>query len=80
MDPAITSLCLNLTATGLAAGSSVAVGSVRDVFRRKKHDDELEDVATVFAESLEDAIEAEDARQDTNELTGANRRLGSRPG
>ncbi|MBB6645735.1 tetratricopeptide repeat protein [Halobellus ruber] len=71
MDPAVTSLCLNLTATGVAAGTGVTVSGVRDIFRRKKYDENLEDVATVFAESLEDAIKAKDARLDTNELAGA---------
>ncbi|MFC6863086.1 tetratricopeptide repeat protein [Halomicroarcula sp. GCM10025817] len=71
MDPAVTSLCLNLTATGIAAGTSVAAGSVQDIVRRKKYHDDLKHLATVFAESLEDAIEAEDIRRDTNELAGA---------
>ena len=52
MDPAVTSLCLNLTATGLAAGSGVAVSNIRNIFRRKKYGEELEHVTTVFAESL----------------------------
>jgi tetratricopeptide (TPR) repeat protein len=71
MDPAVTSLCLNLTATGIVAGTGAAVGDVNDILRRKKYDDDLEHVSTVFAESLKDAIEAEEARVDTNELTGA---------
>lgn len=71
MDPAITSLSLNLTATGIAAGTGVAVGGVRDTIRRNMYDEDLEHVATVFADALKETIEAENARRDTNELAGA---------
>ncbi len=40
MDPAVTSLRLNLTATGTAAGTGVAAGGVHDIFRCNKYDDD----------------------------------------
>mgnify|MGYP000259458539 CR=1 FL=1 len=70
MDPLTTSLGINLLATGIAAGADVTAGKVRDVLRRRQYDDDLEHVASVFAEELQTAIEAEHDRRDTNELAG----------
>jgi tetratricopeptide (TPR) repeat protein len=70
MDAAATSLCINLTAAGVAAGARVSADRVRDIFRQKKYDEDLEHVATVFAEELKHALENQDALRDTNELAG----------
>lgn len=71
MNSVTHSLCVNLTATGIAAGTGVTATNVREIFQRKKYDPDFDRVATIFADDLERALEAENARCETNEITGA---------
>ena len=66
----LASLTVNLLATGIAAGTSVAVGEVRDRFRERRVSEDLDDVATEFQVAFREAIDETDAERDTGELAG----------
>jgi len=66
----VVSLVTSLAATGITATTAVSATKARDILRRRRYSEEIEDVATEFMQALESAIEAENERRDTKELAG----------
>lgn len=63
------SLGLGLVTTGVTTGTTIAASEARTLLRQREISEELEVVATEFQRAFKRAIEDEDARRDTGELT-----------
>jgi tetratricopeptide (TPR) repeat protein len=70
VESEVVSLVTNLTAAGVTASATGSVTKAQEILRRRRYSDEIEDVATVFLEELETAIERENAQRSSRALEG----------
>lgn len=68
VEDQVVSLVTNLAAAGVTTSTGVSVRKSREILRRRRYSQDLNDVATTFMEALERGIEAENDRRDTKEL------------
>jgi tetratricopeptide (TPR) repeat protein len=70
VESEVVSLVTNLTAAGVTASATISATRAREILRRRRYSDEIEDVATVFLEELESAIDRENDQRSSRLLDG----------